>query len=194
MSEPHSIPADNEKAWEESDNIVLKQNYAAIQEASVDDHGIPIPAVMEKIIDSFVPEETEDRYEHIELIVKSRPDGEDWFDVIHDYITKDCDSVPVRLEDDEEGFEQWTPCHCGMESMSGMSGTLQQCYDHSTSLGQGVQPIDVARALVALSDYKFDTYNINPTAKAVAWARKEIEFEKYFENREWEKEEDESPE
>jgi hypothetical protein len=165
---------------------VLKRNYAAIQEASVDDHGIPVPAVMEKIIDRFAPEE--DRYEHLELIVKSRPDGESWFNVIHDFITKDCDSV--RLEDDAEGFEQWSPCQCGMEHMSGMSGTLQQCYDHSTNLGGGVQPIDVARALVALSDYKFDMNNINPIARAVAWARKEIEFEEYFENREWENEDE----
>lgn len=35
-----------------------------LQEASVDDHGIPIPAVMEKIIDKFAPrtEEEKTRY------------------------------------------------------------------------------------------------------------------------------------
>lgn len=189
MSEPHSIPTDREKAWEESDNLVLKQNYAAIQEASVDDHGIPVPTVMEKIIDHFAPEETEDRYEHIELIVKSRPDGEAWFDVIHDYITKDCDSV--RLEDDEEGFEQWSPCQCGMEHMSGMSGTLQQCYDHSTNLGQGIQPIDVARVVVFLANAARAPYSsAADRAKIIAWAHNEIEFEAYFENREWEKEDE----
>lgn len=110
----------------------------------------------------------EDRYEVIELIVKSREDGVNWFDLISDFITKDC-----------EGTED-LPCTCGLEYMGGTSGTLQQCYDSSTSVGQNLQPIDLARALVALSDYQFDTYNMNPTAKAVAWARKEIEFEESF--------------
>ena len=186
MSEPHSIPADNEKAWEESENLVLKQNYAAIQAASVDDHGVPVPAVMEKIIDRFAPEE--DRYEHIELIVKARPDGQNWFDVIHDFITKDCDSV--QLEDDEEGFEQWSPCHCGMEHMSGMiGGTLQQCYDNTTNLGQGLQPIDVARVIIFFSDVARAPYvDWADRDKVISWAKKEIEFEEYFKNRGWENE------
>lgn len=158
-----------------------------LQAASIDDFGIPIPVVMEKIIDRFAPPE-EDRYEHIELIVKTRSDGESWFDVIHDFMTKDCDSV--RLEDDAEGFEQWSTCQCGMEHMSGMGGTLKQCYDHSTDLGRGIQPIDVARAIISLTNHTFNSLGNDKeqkeaenVIKIIRWAHSEIEFEEYFENR-----------
>lgn len=158
-----------------------------LQAASVDDFGIPVPAVMEKIIDRFAPPE-EDQYEHIELIVKARPDGESWFDVIHDYLTQDCDSV--RLEDDEEGFEQWSPCHCGMEHMSGMGGTLKQCYNHTTDLGGGIQPIDVARAIISLTNRSFNSLGTHEeqleaknVIRIIKWAHGEIEFEEYFDSK-----------
>jgi len=127
----------------------------------------------------------EEKFEHVDLIVKCRADGVAWFDVIHDYITQDCDSV--RLEDDEEGFEQWTPCSCGMESMGGMSGTLQQCYDHTTHLGQGLQPFDVARAIISLTEHSFNSLGTHEeqieaenVIRVLKWARSEIKFEGYF--------------
>lgn len=133
--------------------------------------------------ESLNPEE--DRYEGIELILKSRADGISWFDVISDYITQDCDSV--QLEDDEEGFEQWSPCSCGMEYMGGSGGTLDQCYKWSTNLGQGLQPIDVARVVVFLANAARAPYaDAALRAKVISWAHYEIEFEEHFENREWE--------
>lgn len=136
----------------------------------------------------------EDRYEHIDLIVKVRADGVSWFDCLHDYITQDCDSV--RIDPDDEDSD-WTPCSCGMESMGGMTGTLQACYDHQTNLGQGLQPIDVARAIISLVEHTYNSLGTDEEQKAaenvirvITWAHKEIEFEAYFENREWENEED----
>lgn len=120
-------------------------------------------------------ESMEDKYELVEIIVRSRDDGVNWFEIFFDLISENCQGVRF----DETG-EEGDTCTCGLEYMGGTSGTLQQCYDSSTSVGQNLQPIDLARALVALSDYQFDTYNMNPTAKAVAWARKEIEFEESF--------------
>lgn len=136
----------------------------------------------------FEQEPEPDRYEHIELIVKSRQDGTSWFDVIHDYITQDCDSVQIDPDDEDS---DWTPCKCGMEHMGGMGGTLQQCYDHSTNLGQGVQPIDVARVIIFLTDPARAPY-VSPAdrSKILTWAFSEVEFEEYFENREWENEDE----
>jgi hypothetical protein len=129
----------------------------------------------------------EARYEIIELTVKAREDGESWFEVLHDYITQDCQGTPYDEETDEDG----DPCTCGLEMMSSSGGTLEQCYAWSTSLGRGVQPIHVARALVhmhkKLSDASIgvseDTYDI------VKWAESEIEFEEKWDN--WTPEEDE---
>lgn len=60
----------------------------------------------------------EDQFEAIELIVKKRPDGETWFDVLLDLIAKDC-----------KGSET-DPCTCGLESLAGTSGTLEHCWNH----------------------------------------------------------------
>lgn len=60
----------------------------------------------------------EDRYEAIELIVRSRADGVSWFDVISDLISADCQGSETE------------PCTCGLESMGGSGGTLEQCYRH----------------------------------------------------------------
>lgn len=61
----------------------------------------------------------EDRYEHLDMIIKSpAPDGEPWFDKIFDLITSFCNA--------EEDV-----CTCGLESMGGGGGTLDQCYDHA---------------------------------------------------------------
>lgn len=116
----------------------------------------------------------EDRYEHIELIVKTRSGNVSWFDSIFDFITQDCQGTT-----DEEGDS----CTCGMEYMSGAGGTLQQCYDHQTNLGQGVQPIDVARLIIFLSS-PTDAPYVPPAdrSKILTWAFSEVEFEERFEN------------
>lgn len=112
----------------------------------------------------------EDRYTHIDLIVKEPTDGPSWFDVIHELITQNCESV--ELEDGE-----WSECSCGMEHMGGSTGTLQQCYDHIDNIDQGLKLIDLARALVALEERR---YGDGSTEKAVAWARGEIYFEEHW--------------
>lgn len=121
----------------------------------------------------------EDRYEALNLIVKARSDGQSWFDVIHDYITESCEGTDSDEDD----------CTCGMESMSGaVEQTLEQAYAYTTTVGSGLQPIDLARAIIDLADgFEPDT----PTLKVIEWAKKEIEFEEYFENREWETEDEE---
>lgn len=120
----------------------------------------------------------EDRYESIELILKSRTDGESWFDVIFDMITSDCQGTPYDEETDEDG----DPCTCGLEMMGGSGGTLQQCYDHSTAVGYKLQPIDLAKVIIALNegDYTPDMFRV------LDWATKEIESEAYYENKGWE--------
>lgn len=129
-----------------------------------------------------------DRYEGIELIVKSRPDGESWFDLIFDFIAADCQGDPESEEN---------TCTCGLESMGGSGGTLEQCFAWSTSVGHGLQPIDLARAIVHLTERTFNSLGTHEeqiaaeyVIRGIQWARKEIEFEEYFENREWENEEE----
>jgi hypothetical protein len=120
---------------------------------------------------------SEDRYENLEITVKCREDGQSWFEVIHDFITKDCQGTPYNEETGEDG----DPCTCGLETMGGHEGTLDECYAWSTSLGRGIQPIDVARALIYLAetwnalDIKDDGVN-----KVLDWAQKEIEFEEHW--------------
>lgn len=192
MSEPHSIPADNEKAWEESDNKVLKDNWEKIAEASVNDFGEPVPAVMSVIVDNFAPKE--DHYEGLELIVKSRQDGVSWFDIISDLITQDCEGGggDCIVEDgdesdcDDHDHEELLPCTCGLESMGGSGGTLEQCYAWKTNLGGGgIQPIDVARVIDFLASPNTAPY-VAPAdrVRIIEWARREIEFEEYFESEE----------
>lgn len=107
----------------------------------------------------------QDKYESIQMILKSRLDRKPWFDILFDYITENCEGDP----DSEENT-----CTCGLESMGGSSGTLQQCFDHQTSVGQGLQPINLARAIVALNERR---YGDDSTSKAIEWAQHEIEFE-----------------
>jgi len=58
----------------------------------------------------------EDRYEAIQLIVKSRTDGKPWVDIISDLLMGDCQGSETE------------PYSCGTESMGGTTGTLDQCY------------------------------------------------------------------
>lgn len=57
-------------------------------------------------------------YEGIEIVVRT-PDGDEtWYDRIHDLITATCDGESSADE-----------CPCGMQSMGGMTGTLERVYD-----------------------------------------------------------------
>lgn len=61
----------------------------------------------------------EDRYEAIEMLIKSRSGEPSWFDIIFDYISQDC-----------QGSEEEGSCTCGMESMGSTSGTIDQCWKY----------------------------------------------------------------
>lgn len=65
----------------------------------------------------------ESRYETIDIIVRAPEEGDSWFDRLFDLITKDCVERPEDADDDWE-------CPCGLVSMGGSGGTLDQCYDH----------------------------------------------------------------
>lgn len=121
----------------------------------------------------------EGRYEAIEMVIKCREDGIEWSDYLFDLITENCQGDP----ESEENI-----CTCGMESMGGMSGTLEQCYEWSNNVAAHISPIMIARAVVALWERRYGDDN---TDKIIEWARKEIEFEEYFENKEWDEEDDE---
>lgn len=168
----------------------MKNEWEKIGEASVNDFGEPIPAVMAAIVDNFAPKE--DRYEQIELILKSRPDQAYWFDVISDYISQDCEGSGGDCIVEEDNYDsdcddhehtELFPCTCGMEYMGGTAGTLKQCYEASTRLGQGLQPIDVARVIDFFADPQQSKY-VSPEdrLKVIKWAKSEIEFEESFEN------------
>ncbi len=58
----------------------------------------------------------EERFEVLQIIVKSKPEGESWFDTIVDMISEDCQGSEIE------------PCTCGLESAGGSSGSLDQCY------------------------------------------------------------------
>lgn len=76
------------------------------------------------------------RYEAITLIVKSRADGKPWFEIFEEMIAGDCeggggDCIMEPGEDSDcadHDHEEIIQCTCGLESMGGMSGTLDQCY------------------------------------------------------------------
>jgi len=113
-----------------------------------------------------------DRYEAISLIVKQREDGQSWFDCLYDLVTKDCKSDPELDEN---------TCTCGMETMGGMSGTLEQCYDHQLNITRDISPIMVARAVCFLVDGTLVEGDNELTDKVIKWARKEIEWEDNWE-------------
>lgn len=60
----------------------------------------------------------EEKFEVINITIKAPVDGESWFDRVMDFITADCQGG------DEGG------CTCGLETMGGMTGTLEQCFEH----------------------------------------------------------------
>lgn len=135
--------------------------------------------------------ETEDRYERIELIVKSRP-GEHWFDIISDFITGDCqggggecidasgERIPYDVDancDDHEHTEEF-PCTCGMESMGGTMGTLAQCFEAGEMVGYKLKRIDVAKGIVEIEMGQTRSDN---AIKVLKWAEDEIRFEETWE-------------
>lgn len=75
-------------------------------------------------LEASQPSPEEEKYEAISLTIKSRQDGVAWFDIIFDLVTDNCDT---GISDDDE-FELYPSCSCGLESMGGMSGTLNECY------------------------------------------------------------------
>lgn len=83
----------------------------------------------------------EDRYEAISLIVKVRDDGENWFDIIADLISENCEGEP---DDDTK------PCTCGLESMGGCTGTLDQCFRHHGIADDLVGPVNKEDLLLIL--------------------------------------------
>lgn len=112
-------------------------------------------------------EDNEDRYESINLILRCREDGVSWFDHLFDYIAGTCQGT--YDEETEEGL----PCTCGLESMGGSAGTLEQCYKYQTQIARDIQPIDVAYGIIGLHAGIRDDH----TLKILKWAEGEIEFE-----------------
>lgn len=118
---------------------------------------------------------SEDRYESINLIIKARLDGESWFDVIHDYLSQDCEGI-FEEELPDGNYTDGKPCTCGMETMSGMSGTLQQCYDAGTAVGKNLQPIDLALAILEMDR----GVRNDRVLDVLTWAIKEVEFNNWL--------------
>lgn len=145
--------------------------------------------------DGDVLNQPDDRFEHLDMIIKSKPEGPSWFDILSDYISQDCqgsggDCIIEEGDysdcDDHEHTELF-PCTCGMESMGGTAGTLQQCYDAAENVGHGLKLIDLARAIVALTDRSYNTMGTHEeqleaelVIKAITWAHSEIDFEDSF--------------
>lgn len=141
-------------------------------------------SLREQMLLPFEEEPLPDRYEHIDMILKSRPEGPSWFDLLFDFIAQDCQGGGgdcIVEEDDESDcdnhdHEEVLPCTCGMESMGGTQGTLQQCFDATENVGKGLKLIDLARALVVLAGGGTSSN----TDKALEWANSEINFEDHW--------------
>jgi hypothetical protein len=69
----------------------------------------------------------ENRYEALDIIVKVREDGQSWFDIISDLISENCNDPEI--------------CTCGLETMGGTTGTLDQCYRHQGIADDLVGPV-----------------------------------------------------
>lgn len=111
----------------------------------------------------------EDRYEHIDILIKAPTEGDSWFDRIFDLVTSFCS---------DEG-----ECTCGMESMGGSSGTLDQCYDHmriSEKWVQDVRTDDLKLILFWMNEFGFPTAEV---AEAYERLHKEAYWHDDFEER-----------
>lgn len=128
----------------------------------------------------------EDRYEGINLVIRSRQDGQSWFDVIENLISETCEG-DASLD---------KPCTCGLEVMSGGGGTYDQVMDWRTTVGYGLQPIDLAKGIMDLTEGYIGLIEdiSEETLKVIEWAKKEIALEAYYENEEWRNYEEEEEE
>lgn len=99
-------------------------------------------------------------YEAIQIVIEHKEGADSWFDKISDLIAGECG---------DGGNE----CTCGLESMGGSSGTLEQCFDSMSTVGGSLQPVDLARVIVALA-----AGNNTPPKydRVVEWAESEIRF------------------
>lgn len=97
--------------------------------------------------------DNEDRYETVDFIVKARTDGTTWFDVIFDLITANCEGDPESEEN---------TCTCGLESMGGSSGTLDQCYRHIGIADDLVGPVNKDDLLLILNTLNPNELNHSP--------------------------------
>lgn len=102
------------------------------------------------------PSTPEDRYEALELIVKCREDGESWFDIIQELISKDCQGS----EDD--------PCTCGLESLGGCSGTLDECYRWTGTADDLVDRVRKVDLLLVLDYLRLTQYDLNDAVSEAA--------------------------
>lgn len=123
----------------------------------------------------------EERYESLELIVKCCQDGEYWFDVISELISGNCEGGGGEcITDDEDSdcddheHEEILQCTCGLESMGGCVGTLEQCYDSQriSEKWATVQTEDLKDILRLVFPVIFDTtaddtkwYNTSPESR-----------------------------
>lgn len=87
----------------------------------------------------------EEKFEVINITIKAPVDGESWFDRIMDFITADCQGG------DEGG------CTCGLETMGGMTGTLEQCFDHERLTEKWAFDVEAADLKLALDRLSADT-------------------------------------
>ena len=119
----------------------------------------------------------EEKYEAIELIVKSRPGIESWFDALFDYLTESCEGTDSDEDD----------CTCGLVHMGGCIGTYDQVMDWSNNIVAGISRLDVANAIkYLLEGYAGFVSDIpEDVTKVIDWADQEIAFENYYENEEW---------
>ncbi len=103
----------------------------------------------------------EERYESIEMIIKARKDGKEWHDIIFDLITAECEGDPESEEN---------TCTCGLESMGGSSGTLDQCYRHIGIADDLVGPVNKDDLMLVLShlDLKHLTEEVKEAAKRLS--------------------------
>lgn len=157
--------------------------------------------------------EDEDRYENIHMLLKfPAPDGSSWFDYLDEIISKDCQGAggdcinecgcDSSFEDcescsdcDNHDHTELFPCTCGLQSMGGTQGTLQQCYDTDENVGHGLKLINLAHAIVSLTNRSFNTLGTHEeqleaevVIKAIEWAHKEIEWEDTWNEQESESE------
>lgn len=109
----------------------------------------------------------EERFEAIHLIIKAPKtdkENDSWFDRIFDLVTSYCTS--------EEADE----CECGMESMGGSGGTLEQCYDYERLTEKWAMDVEANDLKVALSifdspenDWFKETPQYERLRKAAYW-------------------------